>query len=165
MDMVLSLISNLKINSTIYIMMGIFVGTYWISYVLFLRRLSGFLVERDNRTQGRSDSVDHLNKELQLLSEDLHNKKKQAQIEAEQIFSSIKQKAADEQAAILKRARDEAQAELKHSREEIEKEYRLQFEKLRSEVPAIANEIISKLLMAGKRPVKNDLSSVRKEML
>lgn len=165
MDMVLSLISNLKINSTIFIMMGIFVGTYWICYVLFLRKLSVFLVERDNRTQGRSDSVDHLNEELQSLSEELRNKKKQAQIEADQIFASIKQKAADEQAAILKSARDKAQAELKQSREEIEKDYRSQLEKVRSEVPALAKEIISKLLMAGKKPVKGDSSSVRKEML
>ena len=145
--------------------MGIFVGTYWVCYVLFLRKLSVFLVERDNRTQGRADSVDHLNDELQQLSEELRAKKKQAQLEADQVFASIKQKASDEQASIMKSARDKAQAELKGSREDIEKDYRNQLEKVRSEVPSLAREILSKLMVAGKKPVRGDSNPLRKEML
>jgi|GEM_PF-1968272 len=165
MDMVTSLISNLKINSSIFIMMGVFVGTYWVCYVLFLRKLSSFLVERDNRTQGRADSVDHLNDELHALSDALRAKKKQVQIEADQLFSSIKQKASDEQASILKASRDKAQVELKASRAEIEKEYRDELAKVKLEVPVLAKEILSKLMVAGKKPVRGDSDPVRKEML
>jgi F0F1-type ATP synthase membrane subunit b/b' len=76
MDMVSGLINSLQINSTLFVMMGIFVGTFGLSYVLFLRKLSLFLVERDRRTQGRSESVDHLNEELAELSVQLIDKKK-----------------------------------------------------------------------------------------
>lgn len=146
-------------------MMGVFVGTYWICYVLFLRKLSSFLVERDSRTQGRSDNVDHLNAELVALSEEVKSKKKQVQLEADKVYSSIKIKAAEEQANIVKSARDKAQAELKLSRDEIENEYKNELNKIKSQVPVLAQEIVARLLVAGKKQSKSDVPSARKELL
>ncbi|MEO5668118.1 MAG: ATP synthase F0 subunit B [Bdellovibrionota bacterium] len=164
MDMVYSLIATLGVNSTLFIMMGIFVGTYWVCYVLFLRRLSKFLVERDSRTQGRSESVDHLNEELQALDMQIQARRKEVQVEADKLFTEIKTKALAEQAVVVKTARDKAQAELKGVREEVQTEFAREMQKIKIEVPLLAKEILARLMTAGKKSQRNGDSSVRKEL-
>jgi len=164
MDMVNSLISSLGLNSTLFIMMGLFVGTYWVCYVLFLKRLSGFLIERDNRTQGRSESVDHLNEELQGLEVQILAKRKDVQVEADKLFTEIKNKALEEQTKVVKIAREKAAAELKIVRDEVEAEFNAEMKKVKAEVPSLAQEILARLMAAGKKSQKGDGSFARKEL-
>jgi len=164
MDMVSSLISSLGLNSTLFYMMAIFVGTYWVCYVLFLRRLSNFLVERDNRTQGRSESVDHLNEELHGLETQILGRRREVQLEADRLFSEIKAKALEEQARVVKSARDKAQAEIKGVREDVEAEFAKEMLKVKAEVPALAKEILARLMSTGKKNQRSDSASVRKEL-
>lgn len=164
MDVVYSLISSLGINSTLFAMMGIFVGTYWVCYVLFLKRLSNFLVERDGRTQGRSESVDDLNEELQVLHAEIQSKRKVVQLEAEQLFSDIKARALEEQAHLVKSARDRAHLEIKAAQDEVEAEFKTEMQKVKVEIPALAQEILARLMTTGKKNSRNDDVSVRKEL-
>jgi F-type H+-transporting ATPase subunit b len=164
MDMINSLISSLGINSTLFIMMGLFVGTYWVCYVLFLKRLSSFLIERDNRTQGRSESVDHLNEELQGLESQIVAKRKDVQVEADKLFTEIKTKALEDQAKLVKNARDKAASELKAVRDEVEAEFNNEMKKVKAEVPSLAQEILARLMAAGKKSQKGDGSFARKEL-
>lgn len=162
--MINSLISSLGINSTLFIMMGLFVGTYWVCYVLFLKRLSSFLIERDNRTQGRSESVDHLNEELQGLESQIVAKRKDVQVEADKLFTEIKTKALEDQAKLVKNARDKAASELKAVRDEVEAEFNNEMKKVKAEVPSLAQEILARLMAAGKKSQKGDGSFARKEL-
>lgn len=164
MDVVNSLISSLGLDSTLFVMMGIFVGTYWVCYVLFLRRLSNFLIERDNRTQGRSESVDHLNEELQSLGAQIQSKKKDAQVEADRLFSDIKNKALEEQTRVVKTAREKAASELKSVRGEVEAEFTKEMQKVKEEVPSLAKEILARLMSTGTANSRNDSSALRKEL-
>ena len=164
MDVVYSLISSLGINSTLFVMMGIFVGTYWVCYVLFLKRLSNFLIERDGRTQGRSESVDHLNEELQSLHAQIQSKRKTVQVEAEQLFTEIKTRALDEQTRLVKSAREKSQAEIKAAQDEVEAEFKTEMQKVKTEVPNLAKEILARLMTTGKKNSRNDDVSARKEL-
>lgn len=164
MDVVYSLISTLGLNSTLFAMTGIFVGTYWVCYVLFLKRLSNFLVERDNRTQGRSESVDHLNDELLGLDSEIQSKKRSVQLEADKLFAEIKNRALEEQTRVVKSAREKAQIELKSVRDEVEAEFNKEMKKVKVEVPTLAKEILARLMSAGKKNQRGDDAFVRKEL-
>lgn len=150
MGQVQQLINSLGINSTFFVMLGIFIGAYWLCYVLFLKKLTVFLVERDKRTEGRSDSVDHLNEELKNLSEELKAKKTEVSKDAEKLYTEIKNKALSEQSETVRTAKEKAAQEVATARAEVERELAAETEKIRKEVPGLAQAIIEQLLTKTK---------------
>lgn len=146
MDQVLALLNSLKINSSIFVMLGIFIGAYWLCYLLFLKKLTGYLIERDKRTEGRSDSVDSMNEELHALSEELREKKTDVSKEAEKLYSEIKNTALSEQSETVKTAKEKAAQEIATARAEVERELSAETDKIRKEVPQLAQAVVEQLL-------------------
>jgi len=152
MAMVQSLLQNFGINHTIFLMFGIFVGTYAVLRFLALGKLSETIVERSKRTEGREHAAIESQHELVEIEGKLSAEMKTIQAEAGELFVSIKTKAQAEQAVLIKSARDRASSEVKAARDEVESAFRDELVKARKEVPEIAHQILARLLSA---PVKN----------
>lgn len=161
LDIVIPLLDGLGVDKTIFATMGIFVVAYWAAHFTFLKRLTDFLVERDERTQGRSDNVDEFNEELATLSEELTQKKNEVSKEADAIFNEIKDKALAQQSEAIKTAKEKASAEVAAARAAVEKEFEAEAEKVKAEVPALAAAIIDRLMTAQKKTKSSADDSVR----
>ncbi len=161
MDMLLQLIENLGINSTIFVIIGIFVVSYWVCYVVFLKKLTAFLVERDNRTQGRSENVDQFNEELKNLSIELADKKAHVNKDADALFAEIKNKALAEQADVMKAAKTRAASDVAEARASVEKNLKAETEKVRAQIPELAASIVERLMAPQKKTNKSAEDSVR----
>jgi F0F1-type ATP synthase membrane subunit b/b' len=161
MDMVQQLLTNFGINSTIFVLLGIFVGTYLVLRVVALGRLSETLIERAKRTEGREHLAAEQQQELGDLQLRLDAQLKAAQVEASELFSQLKNKAQAEQANILKGARDRASQEVKSARDDVERSFTQELSKAKDEVPAIAQQILTRLLTAPNKGKPNTSSSLK----
>jgi F0F1-type ATP synthase membrane subunit b/b' len=162
MDMVQQLLTNFGINSSIFVLLGLFLGTYAILRVVALGRLTETVLERAKRTEGREHEAAEQQLELGELNTQLDAQLKKAQAEASDLFSQLKNKAQAEQATILKNARDRASQEVKSARDDVERTFNQELEKAQNEVPAIAQQILTRLLTAptkGKPSAPSSLKS------
>ncbi len=161
MDMLLQLIENLGINQTIFVIIGIFVLTYGVSYFVFLKKLTGFLVERDLRTQGRSENVDQFNDDLKTLSLELKDRKSGVSKDTEVLFAEIKNKALSQQADMIRSAKEKASIEIASARANVEKELAAETTKIRAQIPELAAEIVSRLMLGQKKTNSKTADSLR----
>ena len=146
MDVILQLPSQLGINESIFVMLAIFLGTYFIVSNLALKRLSTTLVEREHRIHGREERALELKVELGMIQGTLEVHMRKARLEASEVFVQLKNKAAVEQRSIMGAARDTATLELKNVRKNLADKTAVEMKKLEDEVPKIAQQIIDQLL-------------------
>lgn len=161
MDMVQQLLTNFGINSTIFVLLGIFLGTYGVLRVVALGRLTETVLERARRTEGREHAAAEQQQELVELKIQLDEQLNKANAEASDLFTQLKNKAQSEQAAILKSARDRASQEVKSARDDVERSFKQEMEKAKDEVPALAQQILTRLLTAPGKGKPSSSSSLK----
>ena len=140
------MLGQLGINESIFVMFGLFIGTYVIFHVLVLGKLSATLIERDQRTAGREDEVHHLAKDLESTRTQIHSSLQQARVDANAEFLGIKNNAMDKQREIVQAARSSATLEMQQTRKVVADQFATEMKKLEQDVPAISKAILEKLL-------------------
>lgn len=140
------MLGQLGINESIFVMLGLFVGTFIVFQILVLGKLSSTLIERDERTAGREDAVHHLAKELETTRTEIQSSLQKARVEANTQFVLMKNKAAEEQRTIVQAAREKASIELQKTRKDISEQFTQEMKKLEQDVPAISKAILDRLL-------------------
>lgn len=152
MDQIKTLLIQLGVNDTFYIMFGIFAVTYFIASSLLTRPVGSLLVERDRRTTGRREEVQKIRVELTEIVEKLTRERQRAQSDASQKFSELRNIAVTEQRKIMAEARDEFAAKVKAARDKIETSLVDERQKLERSTADLKDDIVAKLLgTAGSR--------------
>jgi F0F1-type ATP synthase membrane subunit b/b' len=157
MDILLNILAQLGVNSTIFIMIGLFIGTYVVVSRLAIRKVTATVVERSRRTEGRDHEVHDLRHELTTLNEQLESELKKVRTEAGETYADLKQKAVDDHRNILTDARQQATAQIKAAREDVEAKFATEMKKVREEVPNLARQILEQI--AGGAGSKKKLSA------
>ncbi len=143
------LAQQLGINSTIFIMFGLVVGTYAILYPLILRKLTDTIVERDARTHGRIAQVAELKVKVEELRFEYQQEIQKARTLAAQVFDVIRAKATEEYKKTVSAARERANDQIKKSRESTEAQLRQEFAKIKGQVPELAAAVVQKLVQTN----------------
>jgi F0F1-type ATP synthase membrane subunit b/b' len=147
MDFVVNLLSGLGVNSTLPIMMGIFLVGYAIARILGFGSLSDTLVERDERTTGREQMAEEGRLKYAEISTELEAKMKSANAEVSQVFVSIRNEAIGKQNEIIKIAREKAQNEIEKSRLEIARNMDTELKKIKEQSVEMAAMIVQQLTL------------------
>ena len=148
MDQARAILQQLGINQTIFIMIGVFLGTMLLVSLIALNYLSKVLVEREHRTLGRKGESDHIAAELTEIREKLDSQTKKAQIEAAHSFQEWRVQAGEKQRDVVFAARTKATDEVQSARQKIQTQVQGEIAKLQSEIPALAKAIVEKLAHA-----------------
>ncbi len=138
--------TQLQINSSIVVMLGIFVVVYFLLSNIALKRLTSHLVERDHRLSGREEEAKEIQGRLEESRLSLAAEMKQAQIQASEAFAEIRQKAVEEQRRILGAAKENGAAEIKKARDEATLQMKNEMTKLESEIPKLARLVLDQIL-------------------
>ena len=158
------MMNQLGINSTVFVMLGLFVATYVVVSQIALNPLAKGLTERSNRIDGREASIVKLKNELLKIQEDLAEQMKKARLEANSVFVELKNKATAEQRAILNAARETAAIEIKTARNNVAEKLKVEMKKLEDEIPSMAKQIVERILAAPAPQPKSGSAHVSTEI-
>lgn len=146
MEVVQSMLAQLGINQSFFVMFGLFFATYIVIDMLAIQKLSATLVERDNRMEGREHESDHIEQELAKARETIEVSMREARVQGATEFQKIKMKANEEQRAIVGKARESVQGDMKKSREALAAKLTEESRKMETEIPQLAKMIVDKLV-------------------
>jgi F0F1-type ATP synthase membrane subunit b/b' len=159
-EIVFSLIDQLGVNYTFFIMFALFAVTYLIVSNLLTKPLGALLVERDRRTAGRQEEIVKIRVELTEISEELAKQRREAQGEASLKFAELKNKAVTEQRKILAQAREDFAAQVKTARENAEKMLQTERQKIERLSAELKTDLSEKLLgesSVSKAPLRREI--------
>ncbi len=145
MDFVLSLLTGLGVDHTLFIMMGIFLGGFLIARFSGLKTLADNLVERDERTAGRENQIEIDRKNFAEIQSDLDQRLRSANSEVSQVFSTIRAEAIAKQNDIIKSAREEAQRDIEKARANVTKVLQAELVKIKDQAAEMARLIVQQL--------------------
>ncbi len=146
MGQITTLLVQLGVNQTFFIMFAIFGGTYIVVSSLLTKPLGNLLVERDRRILGRREQVLGIKVELVDIQEKLAAERRKAQAEANTKFGELKTSAVTEQRKILAEARENFAGQVKVAREKTEKMLDDERQKIDRLSGDLKDDIVSKLL-------------------
>lgn len=153
MGQITSLLAQLGVNNTFFIMFALFGLTYFTVSALLTRPLSSLLVEREKRTAGRQEEISKIRVELTDITEKLSAERRKAQLEASQKFAELRASAVNEQRKILTDAREVFANKVKTARDNIDKVLKEERQKLERSSVELKDEVVAKLL--GMSTAKN----------
>ncbi len=145
MDVLFSILKGFGVNDSFFIMLGMFLGTFLVVYMLAIRKLSFVVTERDSRTAGREEEVAHIKTEHEKATESVRAGIFQARSEANIRFAALQAKALESQRQIIMSARDQAASELKTVRTQVSQNVQGELTKINQEIPQLARKIVEQL--------------------
>ncbi|MBS1982872.1 MAG: hypothetical protein JST16_01765 [Bdellovibrionales bacterium] len=149
MNILFSMLNQLGINESFFVMLIMFTATYFFVAFVALNKLTKTLVEREKRTEGRESKAGHLHRDLESLREKVKISVQESRIQANADFLEIRGKAVEQQRSIVNAARESASAELKKTRASIAQQVAAEMTKLESEIPKISKAIVDKVLSSS----------------
>jgi F0F1-type ATP synthase membrane subunit b/b' len=141
-----SILAQLGINESFFVMLGIFLVLYIVNSFLSLKPLTELLVERDHRIDGREKEIKKIREEMHSITERLNADIKLAQSEASQKFSQLKSEAVESQRNILQHARQQASKDLNALKEKLQNDFHADVKKLEPQVDQFAQLIMDRFL-------------------
>lgn len=163
MSVIISMLDQLQINSSIFVMLGIFLCSFFLVTQLGVKKLSGYLVERDERIDGREHEIEHLKEEIVGDQQKVEVALRAAQLEGSKAFATYKMKAAEEQRKILTRAREHATQEMKTAREGIAAQMTEEMKKIESQIPKLAKLVLEQIL-GGSHKSRKEINTLGSEV-
>ncbi len=146
MGQITTLLSQLGVDQTVFVMFGIFTATYLIVSALLTRPMGHLLIERDKRTTGRQEEISKIRVELTEITETLATERRKAQTQASLKFAELRNQAVTEQRKILSDARDEFAGKVRAAREKVEKALVEERQKLDRSSVELKDDLVAKLL-------------------
>jgi F0F1-type ATP synthase membrane subunit b/b' len=158
MEILNSMLGQLGIDRSFFVMLAMFVVTFAVFNFLALKKLTDTVVERSKRTEGRENQAGHAKEELEGIRAELQAGMKEARSKAHAEFLSIRGKALEEQRNIVNIARGKATDELRGARADLQNRLGAEVQKLEKDIPAISKAIVDKLLEAPRKASAADAS-------
>ena len=143
--MFMTMIEQLGLDSTFFVMMGVFFIVFLINKFISLGPLSRTLVERDKRMAGREVQINKIQNEVKDIQEKLSAEMKIAQQEASKRFSELKASAVEKQRTLLQTARADAASQVGEARESLDSQKQKERQKLNTEVDTFAELIVERI--------------------
>jgi F0F1-type ATP synthase membrane subunit b/b' len=148
MNIVVSLLHSLGVDSTIWLQLGCFFISYLaLTQLVFKPYLRAFN-ERENRTVGSEGEALKIIEETKSLQADYEKKARALNAEIKSIYEHQAQETRKEQEALITSARHEAEHTLEAARRRIAQDLLEAQELLLAQVPELSGAIASRL--AGK---------------
>lgn len=163
MSVIISMLEQLQINSSLFVMLGIFLCCFFLVTQLGVKKLSDYLVERDERIDGREHEIEHLKEEIVGDQQKVEAALRAAQLEGSKTFATYKMKAAEEQRKILARAREHAAQEMKTARENIAAQMGEEMKKIESQIPKLAKLVLEQIL-GGTQKSRKEINTLGSEV-
>lgn len=146
MNQALSILTQLGVNQTVFLMFGVVVVFFAVMNIIVFKPLTKILVERDERIDGRKAKAEAFAEEAQSLELNFATNIKSAHREAATEFAKLKAEALQKQAALLSKAREDAQNKIKIVRQEVAANVASEFSKISSEIPSLAALVMDRVL-------------------
>ncbi len=148
MQIVLSLLSALGVNETIWIQLGCFLVSYVALTQLVFKPYLKAYHERENRTIGGEETAVRIIEEAQELSGSYEKRAREMNSEIKHVYDRKRAEAAKDSEALLAEARKNSASLLEAAREKVKAEVEAARKKLSTEIPVVSSAIASRL--AGK---------------
>ena len=146
MDVIVGILAQLKIDSTIWIQLGGFIVTYIILSELMFKPYYKAHNERVDRTIGDQDSAVRILQDSEDLYGQYETEARKLNVKHKEIYDLSRTEAVREFDRIVNSARSSAQRETVQLKERITKEVNSAKAELKSEIPKISSAIAVKLL-------------------
>jgi F-type H+-transporting ATPase subunit b len=142
----MAILNQLGINQTIFFQFVIFVIAYITLYFLVFKPYTAALNEREARTKGGEGLASELQRQARDLQTEYEKKARQINGQIKEIFDQYRAEASKETDVVISKARSEAQILVERARQQVAAEISQAENKLRDEVPMVAQVITAKLL-------------------
>ncbi len=146
MQIVLSLLSALGVNQTIWIQLACFLVSYLALTQLIFKPYMKAYHERENRTVGNEESAIRIIEEAQELTHNYEKKARELNSEIKHLYDLKRSEAMKDYEAFIKTARENSTAAIEVARDKISHEVEAARKKLVSEIPAVSSAIASRLV-------------------
>jgi F0F1-type ATP synthase membrane subunit b/b' len=141
-----SILQQLGVNETFFVMLGVFLAFYILNNFISLKPLTNYLVERDHRMDGREEQIRDIREELSEIEVKLTKEMKQAQATASAKFSAYRSEAVESQRNILQHARTQASKDLNALKDKLQNDFESDLKKLEPQVDQFAQLIVDRFL-------------------
>ena len=148
MQIVLSLLSALGVNETIWIQLGCFLVSYVALTQLIFKPYLKAYHERENRTVGGEETAIRIIEEAQELTGTYEKKAREMNSEIKHVYDRKRAEAMKDYEAMLAEARENSSTLIEAAREKVKTEVEAARKKLSAEIPAVSSAIATRL--AGK---------------
>jgi len=146
MQIVLSLLSALGVNQTIWIQLACFLVSYLALTQLVFKPYMKAYHEREKRTVGNEESAVRIIEEAQELTANYEKKARDLNSQIKHLYDQKRSEAQRDYEVLVKGAREEASAAIESVREKISNEVQAARKKLSIEIPAVSEAIASRLV-------------------
>jgi F-type H+-transporting ATPase subunit b len=148
MQIVLSLLTALGVNQTIWIQLGCFLVSYLALTELVFKPYMKAYHEREKRTVGGEESAIRIVEEAQELTGHYEKRAREMNSEIKHVYDKKRSEALKDYEAMLAEARKTSSSLVEASRAKIKTEVEAARKKIAAEIPAVSGAIASRL--AGK---------------
>lgn len=163
MDQALSILTQMGVNQTFFLMFGVVVVFFILLNFITLKPLTKILVERDDRIEGRKEKAHEYAEEAVKLETTLSAELKTAHREAAIEFGKIKAEALQKQSKLLSTSREEAQTKIEKVRQEVGATIQAELAKVASEIPAISAMVMDRILVERGHKSSTNKSTINSE--
>lgn len=146
MDMLVSLLSSLGINNSVWLQMIVFFVAYAILSNLVFKPFMLAYEHREKKTQGQSQQNQASLQKAQELSEQFEQKARALNKQVQAIYEKVREEASEAQGKILAQAKSESENIIGTSKQKIATEMKQAKEEAQKELPAIVLAVTEKLV-------------------
>ncbi len=146
MDMLLSLLSSLGIDNSVWLQMLVFFVAYAILSNLVFKPMLIAYEHRENKTQGQSAINQASLTKTQEMIELYEQKNRALNKQIQEMYSKVREEAAVEQTQILGKAKSEAELLINNSKSKTQEALKAARDESVKEIPALAHSITEKLV-------------------
>lgn len=137
----------MEFNLQVFILqLATFIVGMWLSKLIFLPYLKGWMSERQKRIQDQLATAEKRQKDAEALKAEFENKVKELEQNTADILQRTRQEATKSRDEVVQMARKEAELILSDARKAIESERQEVTQALQKEVGALAVSIAEKIL-------------------
>ena len=148
MQTVVSLLSSLGVNQTIWIQLGCFLVSYVSLTELVFKPYMKAYHERENRTVGGEETAIRIIEEAQELTSSYEKKAREMNSQIKHVYDQKRLEAMKDYETVLAAARESSASLIEADREKVKTEVEAARKTLSAEIPAVSSAIASRL--AGK---------------
>lgn len=141
MDILVGLISSLKLNQTLFFQFVVFLVGYGFLYYVLFKPYNKAAQMRHDRTVGNEESADKYDEEIELLKRSYGQKVKETNQSVNNLFSEYDVKGKKEAADLMLAAQKTYKAE----KDQREKDMNDHYQKEKEKVPALTQELKGQL--------------------
>ena len=145
MDIVTGILTQLGVNSTFFIQLGIFMVVFVFTWKVAFSPYYRAFEAREARTTGSEEAANDLLKQTEALEKEYQEKARALNLEIKRVYDAQRKIAVKEQERLLAEARDEAKNYITDAREKIQSEYNRAREELFAQTDSIGQTMAAQL--------------------